>query len=458
MRTSIFDLFYIGIGPSSSHTIGPMRAAKRFITNIESQGDIDKIATLNVSLYGSLALTGVGHHTDKALMLGLMGEEPETVDTHSANARIQQINDTGKLSLLGKKTISFYPKSDIHFLKRERLAHHTNGMRFIAMDHQGKRLSEETMYSIGGGCIMTQEDISKKLFAHIEQDAKVPNPFRSGKDLLDMCTLKNMTIADIMLENERHRYSQESIDAHIDGIWRVMKEAVDNGIKTEGILPGGLKVQRRAPDLFKQLMSSTIPAGGADILDWLSVFAIATNEENASGGRVVTAPTNGASGIIPAVLMYYDKFCKPLDKQALHTFFLTAGAIGFLYKENASISGAEMGCQGEVGVACSMAAAGLAALLGGTPALVECAAEIGMEHHLGLTCDPIKGLVQIPCIERNSMGAVKAVNAARLAIKRTDQKISLDRVIQTMKETGEDMKSKYKETSKGGLALHNVAC
>ncbi len=458
MRTSIFDLFYIGIGPSSSHTIGPMRAAKRFVVDIETSGLLAEVATVNIFLYGSLALTGIGHHTDKALLLGLLGEEPETVDTLTINKRVKTITDNGRLLLLGKQVISFYPSSDISFLKRERMMHHSNGLYFIARDDTGVILKEEKMYSVGGGFVMTQEEISKKFISHLGHDANVINPFRTGKDLLDLCISKNKSIADIMLENEMQRHSKEEIEAYIDSLWAVMQETIDRGLNTTGILPGGLKIERRAPDLFKKLKTNFMPDGGAEVLDWLSVYSIATNEENACGGRVVTAPTNGSAGIIPAVLKYYDKFCKPLDKQSLYTFFLTAGAIGFLYKENASISGAEMGCQGEVGVACSMAAAGLAALLGGSPANIECAAEIGMEHNLGLTCDPIKGLVQIPCIERNSMGAVKAVNAARLALKRTDQKISLDRVIQTMKETGEDMKAKYKETSKGGLALHKVAC
>jgi len=455
MRASIFDLFYIGIGPSSSHTIGPMRAAKAFVLQCQSLPNLNAIT---VTLYGSLALTGKGHHTDKAVLLGLMGESPEAVDIDKVESYLEAINKKNTVTFLNKLTFNFNPETDLIFKKMERLEHHTNGITFKALSKEGTCLLEETMYSIGGGSILTQAEITQKLVTDVAQHAKVPYPFKTGKDLLEMCEEHSLTIAQIMQKNELITHSQEKIDQHFNAIWAVMQEAVKRGMSKEGILPGGLNLERRAADLASKLVDGSANEIGIELLDWLSVFAIATNEENAAGGRVVTAPTNGSAGIIPAVLMYYNKFVEPIELSHLRTFFLTSGAIGFLYKTNASLSGAEMGCQGEVGVACSMAAGGLAALMGGSPETIECAAEIGMEHHLGLTCDPIKGLVQIPCIERNSMGAVKAVNAARLAMKRTDQKISLDRVIKTMKETGNDMKTKYKETSEGGLALHHIEC
>ena len=460
MRTSIFDLFYIGIGPSSSHTIGPMRAAKRFSNDAVTQCGIESIASISIDLYGSLALTGKGHHTDKAILLGLLGKDPETVDTDLVDEYVDQIETSKLLLLLGEKPIPFSIKDNICFKKRERLEHHTNGITFKAFDDNQTILIKETLYSIGGGTVLSEKEISQKLFLDVKLEKTVPFPFKSGADLLQLSLENHKCIADIMFENELVRHSKDTIMTRLHAIWDVMKKAIEKGSKTEGVLPGGLNVKRRAPGLFLALThNDDAKDGGLKVLDWLSAFAIATNEENAAGGRVVTAPTNGSAGIIPSVLMYYDKFCHPLDDDGLKLFFFSAAAIGFLYKENASLSGAEMGCQGEVGVACSMAAGGLAALMGGSSAQIESAAEIGMEHHLGLTCDPIKGLVQIPCIERNSMGAVKAFNAARLAMKRSDsQKISLDRVIKTMKETGEDMKTKYKETSKGGLALHKVEC
>lgn len=460
MRTSIFDLFYIGIGPSSSHTIGPMRAAKQFSESVVATVGLESIESVSVDLYGSLALTGKGHHTDKAIVLGLLGEDPETVDTDQVEAYINDIETSNLLQFLRKKEIPFSIKEHISFKKRERLEHHTNGLVFTAFDHNQSILAKETFYSIGGGTVLTEKAISQKLFLDVKLNTQIPFPFKSGKDLLQLSSDHHKSIAEIMFENELVLNNEDTIMTRLNAIWDVMKKAIKKGGSSEGVLPGGLNVKRRAPGLFLSLSQHEDENdGGLKGLDWLSAFAIATNEENAAGGRVVTAPTNGSSGIIPAVLMYYDMFYQPLNDESLKLFFMTAGAIGVLYKENASLSGAEMGCQGEVGVACSMAAAGLAALMGGSTLQIENAAEIGMEHNLGLTCDPVKGLVQIPCIERNSMGAVKAFNAAKLAMKRLDvQKISLDRVIKTMKETGKDMKTKYKETSKGGLALHKVEC
>jgi len=453
---SFKDLFYIGMGPSSSHTIGPMKAAKSFVVNLSEYVGLSIVSRIDVYLYGSLALTGKGHHTDKAVLIGLMGEDPESVDLDTLEDRLSAIHSSKKIALLGKDIIPFDPELDIHFLFKKTMPHHANGLKFKAFNRDQDECFSEGYYSIGGGSIVREDQTGEDVR---QASVDLPYPFSSGQELLDLCDHHSLSIEDILLSNERLQSSEEDITHYISSLWEVMKGAVERAKHAEGVLPGGLNVKRRAPELFRALEQTTSKGDGTQLLDYLSAFAIATNEENAAGGRVVTAPTNGASGVIPAVLMAYEVFYEPLTEKRLKTFFLTAGAIGLIYKQNVSISGAEMGCQGEVGVACSMAAAGLAALMGGTPRQIECAAEIGMEHNLGLTCDPIKGLVQIPCIERNSMGAVKAVNAARLGMSMGDsQKISLDRVIKTMRDTGRDMKKKYKETSKGGLALHNVEC
>ncbi|RAP33743.1 L-serine ammonia-lyase [Candidatus Marinamargulisbacteria bacterium SCGC AAA071-K20] len=434
---SIFELFTVGIGPSSSHTVGPMKATKDFVTGL----DLGNVRSITVTLYGSLALTGKGHGSDKAVMLGLKGEDPETVDPELANQLHKDLLDDTKV------TIDFTPKLP--------KGAHANTLDCIAYDKLNKELKRERYFSIGGGFILKQSQPATKASTF-----DFPNNFKTGDELLSFCIDKDCSISEIVLENEKALKNDTEIDSQLEFLWTTMKDCIKRGTSKEGELPGGLKVQRRAQDLHNDLQSGKIANKATEAMEWLSMYAIAVNEENAAGGRVVTAPTNGAAGIIPSVLHYFEKFERPIGKQELRTFFLTAGAIGYLFKTNASISGAEMGCQGEVGVASSMAAAGLTALLGGNPQQVECAAEIAMEHHLGLTCDPIKGLVQIPCIERNAMGAIKAVNAAQLALKRTleNRKITLDRVIRTMKKTGEDMKSTYKETSKGGLAVFGVEC
>ncbi|MDA1354210.1 MAG: L-serine ammonia-lyase [bacterium] len=450
---SIFELFTIGIGPSSSHTVGPMRAAKQWLESI-SEPVFERITRVDVFLHGSLALTGKGHGTDKAIVLGLLGETPE--DVVSPDDTFLSVLESGQLSVLGEHNIAF-KSANIRFVKREKLPGHANGMRFVASDELGVPLSEAVYYSIGGGFVVSELDL--KNGPTPVETYTIPHVFSSGADLLAQAKQAQKTIAELVCENEQVRHTNSEIELRLDAIWNTMQDCVSRGARTEGILPGGLDVKRRAAALRRNLEAHTGVQDPAAILDWVSMFALAVNEENAAGGRVVTAPTNGAAGIIPAVLHYYDKFVSPVGRDELRTFFFTAGAIGILYKTNASISGAEMGCQGEVGVACSMAAGGLAALMGGTPIQIESAAEIGMEHNLGLTCDPIKGLVQIPCIERNTMGAVKAINAARLALRGDgSQKVSLDKVIRTMKITGEDMKSRYKETSQGGLAINVVEC
>ena len=432
---SIFDLFSIGIGPSSSHTVGPMRAANSFLAQLSALS----ISKITVSLYGSLAYTGKGHGTDKAIWLGLMGEDPETVTPYQ---------DAESFSVPGVEV-------DILFVKKNHHSGHANTVVFEGQDSDGEVIVSKTYFSVGGGFVVEAGETS-----FFDDAVTCPYPFSTGDELLAVAKINGLTIAEIMEANERARYSQEEIDSKIVLLWDVMQSCVQAGITTEGVLPGGLNVHRRAKDLYDDLCDENYSHPVTEGLEWLSMFAIAVNEENAAGGRVVTAPTNGAAGVIPSILHYYDKFFTAHTLDSLKTFFFTAGAIGYLFKTNASISGAEMGCQGEVGTAASMAAAGLTALNSGTPEQVECAAEIAMEHHLGLTCDPIKGLVQVPCIERNSMGAIKAVNASQLSFKRTlDHRIiSLDRVIRTMKKTGEDMKGAYKETSLGGLALYGVEC
>jgi L-serine dehydratase len=463
MAVSVFDLFKIGIGPSSSHTVGPMRAARLFALRLQRDGLLESTARVCARLYGSLGATGKGHGSDKAVLLGLAGHEPDTVDVDSIPALLQALRGSASLSLLGQYPIVFHEKTDLVFLRRESLPFHANGMRFVAFDAAGSLLIERTYYSVGGGFVVSDEvaaDGTKQKV--VAPDATVlPFPFRSGAELLELTTREACSIAALMRRNERDWRSDAEIDAGLLKIWAVMQACVQRGCKTGGTLPGGFKVRRRAADLHRQLCSNPEAAlrDPLQVLDWVNLYALAVNEENAAGGRVVTAPTNGAAGIVPAVLHYYTRFVPGATDAGVIDFLLTAAAIGILYKENASISGAEVGCQGEVGVACSMAAGALCAVLGGSPAQVENAAEIGMEHHLGLTCDPVGGLVQIPCIERNAIASVKAINAARMALRGDGtHHVSLDKVIKTMRETGADMMTKYKETARGGLAVNIVEC
>lgn len=458
MSISVFDLFKIGIGPSSSHTVGPMKAAKQFALRLQRNGLLPRVAAVRTELFGSLGATGKGHGTDKAVILGLLGEEPETVDVNAIPERIEAVRATQQLLLLGEQPIALVEKQHILF-RRSALPFHPNGMIFTALDTDGAALDAGTYYSVGGGFVVDESASGQD---RIKQDATwLPYPFDSAEELLALCAAHNLSISQIMLENEKAWRSETEIRAGLLRIWDVMQACVQRGITAEGVLPGGMKVRRRAAELYRKLVER--PEANLqdplNVIDWVNVYAIAVNEENAAGGRVVTAPTNGAAGIIPAVLHYYVRFVPGASEEGVIRFLLTAGAIGTLYKKNASISGADVGCQGEVGVACSMAAAGLAEVRGGSPAQVENAAEIGMEHNLGLTCDPVGGLVQIPCIERNAMGAVKAINAARIAL-RGDGKhyVSLDKVIKTMRETGADMKTKYKETARGGLAVNVIEC
>jgi L-serine dehydratase len=459
MAISVFDLFSIGIGPSSSHTVGPMRAANRFVEGLQADGLLDAVRRVKAELYGSLGATGKGHGSDKAVILGFEGDSPESVDTNTVDDRLAHIREQQQINLLGRYSVKFIEKDDLTMHKRKTLPFHSNGMTFSALDQHGEVLCCATFYSVGGGFIV---DETASGTDRIKQDDTVlPYPFLSAVNLLIHCANHNMRISDIMMENEKVWRDEEEIRTGLLNIWKAMKTCVNNGCRNEGILPGGLKVKRRAAELYRKL--STQPnisyKDPLTSLDWVNLYALAVNEENAAGGRVVTAPTNGAAGIIPAVMHYYQYFYPNADDDGIVRFLLTAGAIGILYKENASISGAEVGCQGEVGSACSMAAGALTEVLGGTPEQVENAAEIGMEHNLGLTCDPIGGLVQVPCIERNAMGSVKAINAARIAL-RGDGKhfVSLDKVIKTMRETGADMKTKYKETARGGLAVNIIEC
>lgn len=459
MTISVFNLFSIGIGPSSSHTVGPMRAARQFSANLKQAGLIQETKKVVVDLYGSLALTGKGHATDLAVLLGLEGFTPEGTDPNLVESQINQIRNTKSLNLFGVNSISFEESQHLLFHYDKQLPFHPNGMRFRAFNAQGKEIFHQVFYSTGGGFILDHETaVQKKKSATNEKTA--PYPFKTGDELLKLCNQNKLTIAELMFENEKTWRTEEEIKRGILAIWHVMKECVNRGCHREGILPGGLNVKRRASSIYrylqKQLDKPLAERDPGEVMDWVSLWALAVNEENAAGGRVVTAPTNGAAGVIPAVLHYYEKFTPHANDDGIVTFFLAAAAMGILYKEGASISAAEMGCMGEVGVACSMAAAGLAAALGATNEQVENAAEIGMEHNLGLTCDPIMGLVQIPCIERNTMGAMKAINAERLARLHGDgnHRVSLDQVIATMRQTGHDMRSIYKETSQGGLAIH----
>ena len=456
MAVSIFDLMKIGIGPSSSHTVGPMRAAGIFLDRLESTECLDRVARVKVELFGSLGHTGRGHGTDRAILLGLEGEAPDQVDPNHIGPRTDQITASGQLRLAGHRTIHFNLRRDLVFHKRQTLRYHPNGMRFSAYDAAGEALLSREYYSVGGGFVLNNDDAAADRIMRDRTPLKFA--FSSGDELLAICERDGLRIADIMLVNETAWRSEAEVRAGLLTIWQAMKDCVQRGIEQTGHLPGGLKVARRAPVLFRRLKHRA-QKDDLDSLDWLNLYALAVNEENAAGGRVVTAPTNGAAGIIPSVLHYYRRFVAGADEDGVIEFLLTAGAVGLLYKENASISGAEVGCQGEVGVACSMAAAGLTAALGGTMDQVENAAEIGMEHNLGLTCDPVGGLVQIPCIERNAMGAVKAVNATRMAMAGDGKhRVSLDKVIRTMRDTGRDMKTKYKETSRGGLAVNVIEC
>lgn len=459
MAISVFQLFSIGIGPSSSHTVGPMRAALRFILEVDARGLLEKIAHVKVDLYGSLALTGKGHSTDSAVLLGLEGETPEGIDPEAIKGIIERIHHNHKLILLHKRSIPFEEERQIIFHKDKFLPYHPNGMRFSAYDAGGKELISQVYYSVGGGFIV--DHLSASLDKSLgDQEHSLPYPFKTAEELLLVGRQHHYSIAEIMLRNELTWRSQPEIESSLLHIWQVMQECVERGCRHEGILPGGLEVKRRAAGLYQTLTApGAIEKHPAAVMEWVSLWALAVNEENAAGSRVVTAPTNGAAGIIPAVLHYYTRMVPEATEKGIIDFFLTAGAIGILYKIGASISAAEMGCMGEVGVACSMAAAGLTAALGGSNEQIENAAEIGMEHNLGLTCDPIKGLVQIPCIERNTMGAIKAINAALLALQGDgSHRVSLDQVISTMRQTGKDMNSIYKETSLGGLAVNVPEC
>jgi L-serine dehydratase len=455
MAISVFDLFKIGIGPSSSHTVGPMKAARQFVTRLREAGTLDDVARVRVQLYGSLGATGRGHGSDKAVMLGLEGEEPETVDVAAIPARVETIREQERLRLGGEREIEFDQREDLVFDRRQKLPHHPNGMRFTAWNADGGKLLEAAFYSVGGGFVVDEADAES---GPIKQDGtRLPYPFTTGAELLAHTEREGRSISDIMLENEKAWHTESEIRTRLLEIWQAMERCIDRGCRTEGVLPG-LKVERRAAALHAQLRAQAEQSlnDPLNVMDWVNLYALAVNEENAAGGRVVTAPTNGAAGIIPAVLQYFVRF-RGADDDDIVRFLLTAGAIGVLFKENASISGAEVGCQGEVGSACSMAAGALAEGLGGTPAQAENAAEIGMEHNLGLTCDPIAGLVQIPCIERNAMAAIKAINAARLALRGSGRHfVSLDKVIKTMRDTGRDMKTKYKETARGGLAVNVI--
>jgi L-serine dehydratase len=459
MAISVFDLFKIGIGPSSSHTVGPMRAARMFAEALHRDNVLGRVHAVRIELFGSLGATGKGHGSDKAIMLGLEGDAPELIDPASIPDRMAAIRSRKALRLLGLHRIDFNEADHLVFHRRRSLPFHPNGMCFTASDAQGQSLCSRTYYSVGGGFVVNDAGTGEQRIK--EDDTPLPHPFKSGADLMQQCVTYRLPISALMLENEQAWRSEPAIREGLLTIWRVMQRCVERGCHEEGVLPGGMKVKRRAAELFRTL-SSAPEAGLRDPLtamDWVNLYALAVNEENAAGGRVVTAPTNGAAGIIPAVLHYYVRFVPGASDDGVVRFLLTAAAIGILYKENASISGAEVGCQGEVGVACSMAAGALTEVMGGTPQQVENAAEIGMEHNLGLTCDPVGGLVQVPCIERNAMGSIKAINASRMALRGDGTHfVSLDKVIKTMRDTGADMSLKYKETSRGGLAVNVIEC
>ncbi|GAA2399981.1 L-serine ammonia-lyase [Streptomyces glaucosporus] len=460
MAISVFDLFSIGIGPSSSHTVGPMRAAGMFARRLEKEGVLDRTVSLRAGLYGSLGATGHGHGTPKAVVLGLQGHSPRTVDVETADEEVERVRRSGRLRLLGAgpgggHEIAFDSDADLVLHRRRSLPYHANGMTLTAYGADGGVLLEKTYYSVGGGFVVDEDAVGENRIKL--DDTALRYPFRTGDELLRTARETGLSVSALMLENEKAWRTEEEIRAGLLEIWGVMRACVARGMTREGVLPGGLKVRRRAAASARRLRAEGDPAAHA--MEWVTLYAMAVNEENASGGRVVTAPTNGAAGIIPAVLHYAMEFVPGTDDDTVVRFLLAAGAIGLLFKENASISGAEVGCQGEVGSACSMAAGGLAEILGGSPEQVENAAEIGIEHNLGLTCDPVGGLVQIPCIERNGMAAVKAITAARMALRGDGRHhVSLDKAIKTMKETGADMKVKYKETARGGLAVNVIEC
>lgn len=456
MTISIFDLFSVGIGPSSSHTVGPMRAASLFARQVSEGNAVEQVQRVTVDLYGSLAFTGIGHGTDRAILLGLEGNQPETVEPELLTRRADEIWTGGTLQLGGTRPVP-YAKDDMQFVTGELLPQHSNGMRFRGWGASDEVLEEAVYYSIGGGFVVDAEGNPPK--GMVTSDSEPPYPFRSAAQLRAHCDATGKTVAEIMWANELAARSDAEIQEGLTRIWDVMQASIQRGLETEGELPGGLEVRRRSPGIYRKLQEKQKVQQVMGGMDWLSVYAIAVNEENAAGGRVVTAPTNGAAGIIPAVLYYYTRHINDVPEQQIFDYLLTASAIGILYKHGASISAAEVGCQGEVGVACSMAAGGYAALIGGNTAQIENAAEMGMEHNLGLTCDPIGGLVQIPCIERNAMGAVKAVACAKLALNEEGtNKVTLDKVIATMLQTGKDMMTAYKETSQGGLAVSMPEC
>ncbi|QND84711.1 L-serine dehydratase subunit alpha/beta [Chromobacterium vaccinii] len=457
MAISVFDLFKIGIGPSSSHTVGPMRAARQFISRLEKDGQLDATVRVSAEMFGSLGATGKGHGTDVAVLLGLQGEQPDLIDTDAVDGMLDAIREQRKLKLLGKREIDFVEGEHLILHKKKTLPYHPNGMIFEAFDAAGESLSKRAYYSVGGGFVVDEAAIDAGFVPPGVTELK--HPFKSAAELLALCQRHGKSISQIMLENELSWRSEEEVRAGLLNIWNVMQACVKRGCEREGILPGGMKVKRRAADMHRKLLASPEAAmrDPLTVMDWVNLYALAVNEENAAGGRVVTAPTNGAAGIIPAVMHYYARFVPGASDDGIVRFLLTAGAIGILFKLNASISGAEVGCQGEVGSACSMAAGALCEVMGGTPEQVENAAEIGMEHNLGLTCDPVGGLVQVPCIERNAMASVKAINAVRMALRGDGQHfVSLDRVIKTMRDTGMDMSTKYKETARGGLAINVI--
>lgn len=460
MHFGVFDLFKIGIGPSSSHTVGPMKAARLFLERVDAEHGLKAVARVKAEAYGSLALTGAGHATDKALIWGLAGEAPETADPDALPGIIEEVENSGAIRLLARHQIGFDLDTDLVLDGKVRLPFHSNAMKFTAFDANGETLSEQLWYSIGGGFVIDEAEAGRNSAAEAPEGE--PYPFDNCNTLIEIGDREGLSIPEIMLANETAFRSESEVRTRIAVIWQAMEDCIDRGVAGDGVLPGGLNVKRRAPAMQRRLLEDPERATRDPLsaMEWVNLWAMAVNEENAAGGRVVTAPTNGAAGIIPAVARYFDRHCKkPGDEDAMVRFFLTASAIGALYKLNASISGAEAGCQGEVGVACSMAAGGLAAALGGSNRQIENAAEIGMEHNLGLTCDPVGGLVQIPCIERNAIGAIKAINAARLAmLGNAEYKVRLDQVIETMRQTGLDMADKYKETSEGGLAVNVPVC
>jgi L-serine dehydratase len=456
MAISVFDLFTIGIGPSSSHTVGPMRAARTFALGLERDGLLGDVQRVRAELFGSLGATGHGHGSDRAVILGLEGETPEGVDTKTVAERVAAVKQAGSVRLLGRHRAAL-AEQDLVLHRRSALPFHPNGMQFFAYGADGEPLRQRTYYSVGGGFVVDEQAAGADRIK--PDDTVLPYPFTTGAELCQRCAESGLPVSQVMMENEKVWRSEQEVTDGLLHIWQVMQNCVNAGIAGSGVLPGGLKVKRRAPELHALLTAEPYSTDPLKVMDWVDLFALAVNEENAAGGRVVTAPTNGAAGIIPAVLHYYRRFIPGSTDAGVVRFLLTAGAIGVLYKENASISGAEVGCQGEVGSACSMASGALCEVMGGTPRQVENAAEIGMEHNLGLTCDPVGGLVQIPCIERNAMASVKAINAARIAMRGDGTHIvSLDKVIKTMRETGADMKVKYKETARGGLAVNVIEC